>query len=354
MTTTLAKPASAPPSIESLDPRAVRLWNSCVLAWPFLDFGAGHAEDVGPRSLHGILGSDVSASDWIATELGPALKSTGQSNDKIYVPDPSADHLDGANDLSISLYFRPDVVGIAGTIYGLVGKYQPATGLRSWRLYMTGDEIALQVSSDGTAFEAQVTTNANLVAGTWYHLVVSFDTGVFRVWLDGVELSTDGDFSSETSIFAGGAEFRVGQRISSGGGGVETFQGAWADVRIWRSRALDDEAVADLFEDPWAMYRFREVLPVSIEDTGGGTAAGPWVLAGEALAGEESFVVPGLENDVSYDLRADTVDTTGNVTTGTTIVSATPQAAAAVPAAPRGILVSQAKPPAIYRELRRR
>ena len=52
--------------------------------------------------------------------------------------------------------------------------------------------------------------------------------------------------------------------------------------------------------------------------------ANPWVTAGRVQAGAEAFTVTGLTNGVTYEFQALTVDTSGNKSTGGTIVEATP------------------------------
>jgi hypothetical protein len=326
------KPAAWPLALPDLSPEAQALWRDCVLAWPFWSIGQSMVEDVGPQKLHGAIGSTIApATDWVGSPYGAALVWNGGSNDKVTVPDPASNWLDGTSQLSMAVLFKPTTLGGAGVNYGLLNKYQPSTGLRSWRLQFDGDELALQTSNDGAGNEEQLTTNANLVTGTWYHLVVTFDAGVWQAYLNGVLLTTNGDFSTHTSIFGGTAEFKVGQRTTSGGSADTTFNGHIADVRIWNPRVLSAEDARYLYENRWAMYDHGLWLPSLAVLHSGSAAAGPWISAGLVAKGIQAKMITGLNNGMSYDVKSETIDASGNRSAGSTPVSATPAAAAARP-----------------------
>jgi len=324
----LLKPARRPIGLWALDPRARDLWRDVAVAWAFSSIGQSIVEDLGPNGLHGVLGSNINpTTDWVGSRYGGALRFTGQTNDKLTVPDPGTDALDATSRLSVELLIRPAVLGSAGTIYGLVGKYRPSNGLRSWRIFHDGDEVALQVSGDGIANEVQITTAANLVIGTWYQLLVTYDAGVFRVYKDGRAVAVDADFGSQVSIFGGTQELLAGQRTTSGGAAEAIWTGDLASLRIWRGRALTADDARELFENPWAMYDVG-LLPTPAVVHSGSVAAGSWVSAGVVAAGVEALTIGGLTNGVSYDLKAEAVDLTGNRSAGSSPVSGTPAPAA--------------------------
>lgn len=326
------KPAAWPLALPDLSPEAQALWRDCVLAWPFWDIGRSSLEDAGPQKLNGTLGSTFNyTTDWVGSPYGSALVWNGGTNDKATVADPPSNFLDGTSKLSMEVIFKATTLGAAGVNYGLLNKYQPSTGLRSWRLQFDGDELSLQTSNDGAGNEEQKTTNANLVINTWYHLVVTFNVGVWKAYLNGVLLTTDGDFATHTSIFGGTAEFKVGQRTTAGGGADTTFNGHIASVRIWNPRVLSAEDARQLYEDRWGMYDPGLWLPSLAVLHSGSAAAGPWISAGLVAKGVQAKMITGLNNGMSYDVKSETIDTSGNRSAGSTPVSATPAAAAARP-----------------------
>lgn len=318
------KPSPWPVSPLQVPPDARHLWEGLTLAWPCWDAGQRQLEDVSGNRLHGVFGSSqIAAADWIVGEHGAGLIFRGNSEDKVTVADPASNILDGTSRLSVEVIFRP--TGVTG-IQGLVGKYMPTTGNRSWRLYLDADEIEFQVSSDGANNEPQHTTAANLAAGGLYHVVVTYAAGTFAVYVNGVSQAVDGNFTTVTSIYGGARELLLGQRTASGGGAAEVFGGQIFGVRIWHARALSAADVQQLYADPWRMYEPDWVLPsLALEHPAAeGAAAGPWILAGEVDPGVQFIEIPGLSNGVSYDVQIKTVDETGNVSAGSTIESATP------------------------------
>jgi hypothetical protein len=243
------KPAPAGIDLSRLAPEAAELWRDCRLAYPLWSAGSRTAEDLSPSRLHGAFGSALLSTDWVGTPYGLGLQFSGSSGDVVTVADPSSNLLDGCGDLSVEVLFRPS--SVTG-LHGLVGKYQPAVGQRSWRLYQNGTELELQVSSDGTAYEIQTTTAAALTVDSWHQAVVTFRAGVFRVYVQGKAVAVDADFTL-TTIYGGAQELKIGQRTAAAGGASDLFLGQIASVRVWQRALAADEALR-LHEDPWGMY----------------------------------------------------------------------------------------------------
>jgi len=307
------------------------LWRGVVLAMPFWDYKQRITEDISGNCLHGVFGTGLDPIvDWEISTYGSNLDVEGAANEEITVAAPASAILDGTAKLSVEMIFRCDsVTAGSGIIQGLIGKYTTTVDRRAWRIYVVGDELALQVSSDGAGNEIQETTNANLGNGVWAHVVLTFDAGVFRAYKDGVALTTDGDFGTHTSIFAGITEpLRILARSDS-----NRLVGGFAGCRIWNGRVLSAADAKRLYEDPWEMY--EPVWPYSFAQTfaqehSGGAAAGPWIKVADVDAGFEAYQIEGLQNGVSYDVRLNSVDTSGNVSAGTTPVAGTPAAGSVV------------------------
>lgn len=322
------------------------LWQGLVLGYPFWDTGQRRVEDVSGRGLHGAWGASLTEADWKVLEQGPALDFTSNVGKYLQVDDPPGDPLDGFSAFSAEVWFVADDFSVQR---GLIGKYRPDNGYRAWRFYYNG-VLTLQVSSDGTAFESQAAT-AGLSTGTLYQALFTYNAGAFTLYVNGASVAVTGNFSSQTSIFAGAAPFLVGQRRTTLDFAADVFDGRILSVRVW-DRALRADEALELWEDPWGMYRPDWALPLPVAEHSGGAAAGPWELVDEVDAGVEELLIPGLQNGISYDVVAKTVDLSENVSDGCTPESGTPAASTPVAVAARGVLSGGLVPPASVWRLR--
>jgi hypothetical protein len=306
----------------SIADRALALWPRCTLAMPFWGIWEKVCEDVSGNNLHGAFGPALlpASGAWIGTPYGGAVHFvTSAGNSKITITDPASDLLDGTTQLSLEILFRP--AGVTGT-QGLLSKYRTNTNQRSWRLYLNGAELELQISVDGVANEIKATTAASLSAGVWYHVVVTYNSGVFAVYLNGKSVAVSGNFTA-TSLFAAAEDLLIGQRTDGAG-----LVGDVTSVRAWVGRVLAQPDAAYLCESPWAMYDEGLYFPsLAVADTSS-AGAGAWSVAGTVAKGVQALKATGLTNGVAYDLRARPKDLSGNLAAGNTPVSATPAATA--------------------------
>ena len=359
-----------------VDPRFQGLWKDCSLALPFWDPGLGHIEDVSGYGNHPVPGTGFIESDRVPTPYGgQALQWRNQTSNYCNFSDPGTDLLDNTSTMSWEVRFYIEALNTgSGEQDGLLTKYRTSPGGRSWRLYLEGDgasnmEVELQVSSTGTNYESEKTTTCKLAAETWYQIIVTYDAGVSRLWLNGTEHALS-DFTTATTIFGGDAPLDIGTRRGSPVALPtidDQFNGRIASARIWR-RTLSEFEARLLSRHPWGMYERAWPVPqLAVEQISGspvtvapepavldftalspvatrsldvtpasavldwtavspfaGTGAGPWVQAGTAEAGDGTFRIPGLLNGTSYDLKLESVDVTGNTSSGTSAVAATP------------------------------
>ena len=323
------------------------LWRDLALAWPLWDVGQRQAEDVSGRGLHGTFGANFTEADWKVVEgHGPALDFTANVGKFLRVDDPPGDPLDGFSAFSAEVWFVADDLSV---VRGLCGKYRPSDGYRAWRFFYDG-ALTLQVSSNGTAFESKA-ASAGLSTGTLYQALFTYSAGAFKLYINGASVGVTGDFTSQTSIFAGAAPFLVGQRRTTGDFAADVFDGRILSVRVW-SRALRADEALELWEDPWGMYRPDWGLPSLAVEHEGGAAPGPWEFVGEVDAGVQELLIDGLANGVSYDVFARTVDLSENISTGCDPESGTPAASSPVAAVARGTLGAGFLPPASAWRLR--
>lgn len=306
-----------------VDGQDAELWRDLVLFWPLWAAENG-ASDISGTGMHGTRGTALGLDAWVATEKGMALNFTDSSaNEKMLIAvNDAVGILDDTATLSCLVTMRADTVPGVGDRMGFIGKYSPTTAKRSWRIELIeGGEIQVYVSADGTAYETQSTTGAGFSTATWYQMLWTFDAGTTALYLDG----TAQTLGTVTTSYLYGADwsFDIGNRPDTLG-----LDGQIADVRVWR-RALSAADARHLADRPWGMLEAMDDFPSYSVEHSGGAAAGPWMLWGAVPAGTQATEITGLENAISYDVRCDTVDTSENTTTGTTIESGTPAAAAA-------------------------
>ena len=133
---------------------------------------------------------------------------------------------------SISCWIKSYTMGTNETI---IDKYYNTNNQRALRLYtITSGELQMQVSDDGSSNESQKTTDANLVADTWYHIVVTYSSGTFTAYRNGTALSVDANFGTETSIDQNVAPLRIGMSQDTKG----SFNGQIDDLAIYDNKVL--------------------------------------------------------------------------------------------------------------------
>ena len=133
---------------------------------------------------------------------------------------------------SISCWIKSDTMSSNETI---LDKYYNTQNQRAVRLYITaGGEFQFQVSDDGSSNESQKTTDADLVADTWYHIVVTYSSGTFTAYRNGTALSVDANFGTETSIDQNTAALRIGMSQDTKG----SFNGQIDDLCIYDNKVL--------------------------------------------------------------------------------------------------------------------
>jgi hypothetical protein len=128
--------------------------------------------------------------------------------------------------------------------------------------------------------------------GEWHHMVGTYDGAYARFYQDGVEIDsmakTGTIYDTPMKLFFGSYD--------NGSGGTEGLRyitdGTLADVRIWR-RSLSANEVADLYQDPWALYRPARPIRELYRGKAGSGAISTGLSAIEAGA---AYGAPGLNS----------------------------------------------------------
>lgn len=149
----------------------------------------------------------------------------------------------GAEDRSISLWFKPDSVSGVNTI---ISKWANSTD-QEYILYTNGTSLVLGVLQQG----AEV-TKTSIAVGTWYHVVITMNSSKFvQMYVDAVSAGT----KTSTGTVAGTtSELRIGQNSNT-----NYYDGAVDEVAFY-TRILSAGDVTDLYNGGSALaYPFSTV-----------------------------------------------------------------------------------------------
>lgn len=159
------------------------------------------------------------------------------------IADGSQSGLDITGDISVGCRIKAESLA-AGT-HGLITKWNPTSGERSWGLFVNSNgAITFLVSNDGSSVTTAITANSVISTGTWFHVVAVYNGTDIRIYVDG-SLSSNGADNPKTyssGIHSGSADVIVGTRDGSGG----TFFDGKMDEGFVFDRELSSAEVADI------------------------------------------------------------------------------------------------------------
>jgi fibronectin type 3 domain-containing protein/subtilisin family serine protease len=321
-----------------------------LAGWWALDDAVGAtALDWSSHARHGTLGGDPA---WSSGATRGALEFDG-TDDLI---DLDAAILDGANDMTVSLWFRTAKDGVQALLSGANAGNDAEVEL-------------VPVSSTNVRFytgESNVSYLAwnvpSISTGSWHHLAVTRNGagGQATLYLDGVSYGTQAAAMSPLSIDPGGLV--LGQEQDTVGGGFDTtqsFVGAMDEVRLYH-RVLTASEISDLagLGEP-ELDTTPPVAPTGLTAAAGdGEVSLDWadaaepdvtgytVYRSETSGGPYDSIATGLTSSDHVDSSAvngtthfyvvTATDSVGNESAASAEASATP-ADATAPAAPTGL-----------------
>ena len=230
-----------------------------LLRWPAHE-GAGElVRDVSGGNCDG-----HSSAGWVEVGGIKALFLDGQSKSVVRVQVPAGRQI-GTGDWSFMAWVRPDVLGFSGKqdmrrIFSY-GKYPDA----SINMDVTGPGTLSWYFSYKTAAGKKMTSGGasspRLKPKTWMQVALITDrrSGRVTVYLNGRE--------SGQSQFPPGwaANFNLGNELTIGSG-WQNFQGAVAEVAVWR-RALTEAEIQSAFNTQCAAYGVKPGDGLTLEET---------------------------------------------------------------------------------------
>jgi len=143
---------------------------------------------------------------------GSALDFDG-TNDYVAIPDHN--QLDMTSNYTLECWFKADNLGVAGTLRGLIDKYQ-TSGAAGYFLRLNGTELD---------FDQLVTSGLNLQSNRWYHAAAVNSNGTRTLYVNGLARMIAG---TATIVQTNANEVRLGCDYST-----RFYDGQMDEVRIW-------------------------------------------------------------------------------------------------------------------------
>jgi hypothetical protein len=228
-----------------------------VAFWPFDERGGQAVRDI--RGVN--RGACVNAPAW--SGIGGELKFVRASSQYVNCGNNASVQLSGKFTISCWFWMATNPTTTPGNYAGIVVKGYDGTNtgfqLNLQNDATTGSNSAIIVASyDGASSTAHGTSfvvSGNVSLSRWYHLVATQDGVTWRLYLNGVQMSSSTDstgaLSTSKSLLIGAADF----------GAIYPFDGYVENVRVY-NRGLSRNEVELLYVQPWAglVRKHRRVL----------------------------------------------------------------------------------------------
>ena len=166
-----------------------------------------------------------------------SARSTGKFNEGA-IFNGSSSYIDtgisslGAN-FSVSMWINEDALGSGG----FFGNWNGTSN--DDMFWLTQSDGSLRINIDGTSNQ-YFGSAGDVTINTWHHIVVSFNSGTYEVYLDSNSLGTA---TTSNTVFNSGANFYIGDDNSA-----TYFDGSIDQVRIYNT-ALDSTDVSNLYAE---------------------------------------------------------------------------------------------------------
>lgn len=205
-------------------------------------FNQGHflRDDIGNNTLTNINSVDQTARDFIE---GNASAEFGVSNDKLEIADTPT--LASNQIFSISLWVRPHTVTSFQSIFSKDNTFDK----REYNLLVDNlSKFIFFIGNGESIVDLGPTDPTDVIADTWYHLVVTHNTVT-----DVIQLFTNGQLVDSytyinLTLGSSGEPIRIGGDGSIGGNSMSS--GSRIDNVIWFNSVLTQEQVSYLHEHP--------------------------------------------------------------------------------------------------------
>lgn len=174
---------------------------------------------------------------WTSGQIGGALSFDGDGD---YVSIPDDNSLDITDNLTIAAWVKRAGGGSSNEI--IVSKYNGTSGQYSYRLFFSStNTVRWWLSQNGgTSNREYVDSTLKITDTSWHFIVVTFKSGVLRIYIDGAD-KTGSSKGSITSIHASTEPLFIGQENTG-----SYFDGKIDEVRIYEE-VLSASEISQLF-----------------------------------------------------------------------------------------------------------
>lgn len=200
----------------------------------------GNANDSTPYSNNGTVTGASLTTDRFGSS-NSAYSFNGTSN-QISIPNPTPNFISSNNaPFTISLWLRPTNL-TTSTFRSIIGNetYNVSGfrfGLESW------GQVIFWTGESGGNLVTPIGSTTNLSLNTWYHVAVTYDGSVFKLYVNGNPEATSASgrtIKSNTNNLV----------LAGGTGGVDRFAGGMDDLRLW-SRTLTAPEIQAIYQNTY-------------------------------------------------------------------------------------------------------
>ena len=209
-----------------------------VAAWPMDDAGGKIVRDAAGTNH----GTAVADGKWVPGPSGGTAMTFNGTSDYVDIGNPLGSTSAGTK--TVEMWVNPSV---ASAGYFITNYDSQSAGFS----VLFNTNRTLGISWIGTVNIVQTTDTLTL--GTWYHITAVFNSGATGgiVYINGT-VSKNGNLGTEATTTN---RVRIsGRWVTPNSGSGVVFTGSLDDVRIY-NRALRAAEIAEIYRDPWALYR---------------------------------------------------------------------------------------------------
>lgn len=217
------------------------LIDNLVSYWKLDESSGTRADAHGSNDLTDV--NTVAAATGIIND-GADFEST--NNESLTISDASQVGLDMTDDMSVSLWMKIESFPGSKQL-AFWDKYKATANQRSVIFQVIGSSQVLECrvwsSTDGNS---NSTTTNTLSAGTWYHIVVTYNasTGAIKIYIDGTEASYSTSTTGASNIAQNTENIRIGAR--SYDTNINPFDGIMDEYGVW-NKVLSSAEVTELY-----------------------------------------------------------------------------------------------------------
>lgn len=209
--------------------------------WIFWEGAGGHIWDISGYEHHGTRQGN---STWLTTPYGPGMTFNGDGSQYIDAGLPQQ-YVD-LTDITAACWVRINVTNGRQDFFSIWGGADAGGDddkfLLSWDI--SGDAFNFYWKS-GSAGSFPNVNSSSITDQLWHHVAATWDQVTARLYIDGVEVDSDGTNAGPLVTTQVGSTLRIGESADDGGN-VQI-----AEARLY-DRALTAAEVQDLYERPFA------------------------------------------------------------------------------------------------------